>query len=317
MPMADSEQGSDASVLDCALDLMRRLPPQTLEDNLSTLIKLMPDHEEDLLSMIDQPLRVLECPKTRNEFLICDYNRYGDSLFRSPWSNEYVPLGSKQTLSDDAVFPKGALRKLEQELNDAFVVYRQMYYDNNGLSSAYLWELDDTKPENSASIEYPFAAAVLIKRSLDTRKDSQDDEIIAWDAIHILEISPTTAPKSMSPHANDLDEKKKKYWNYTLTTTILLYLKNQSNVKKAEIDHFDLSGNITRQAETVLHVIKDVDHIANIGRTVEDMENKMRSILQEIYFAKTKDVINELRTLQSDDGEALLPKKLAAMPIND
>ena len=44
--------------LDCALDLMRRLPPQEIEKNLSDLIDLVPDLCEDLLSSVDQPLKI-------------------------------------------------------------------------------------------------------------------------------------------------------------------------------------------------------------------------------------------------------------------
>ncbi|MDH8276253.1 hypothetical protein QIG69_28270, partial [Klebsiella pneumoniae] len=39
--------------LDCALDLMRRLPPQQIEKNLSDLIDLVPSLCEDLLSSVD------------------------------------------------------------------------------------------------------------------------------------------------------------------------------------------------------------------------------------------------------------------------
>lgn len=39
-------------------------------------------------------------------------------------------------------------------------------------------------------------------------------------------------------------------------------------------------------------------HIANIGRMVEDMENKIRNTLNEIYFSKTKDIVNSLRSVQ-------------------
>lgn len=39
-------------------------------------------------------------------------------------------------------------------------------------------------------------------------------------------------------------------------------------------------------------------HIANIGRLVEDMENKIRETLNVIYFGKTKDVVNSLRSVQ-------------------
>jgi len=44
--------------LDCALDLMRRLPPQQIEKNLSDLIDLVPELCEDLLSSVDQPLKI-------------------------------------------------------------------------------------------------------------------------------------------------------------------------------------------------------------------------------------------------------------------
>lgn len=39
-------------------------------------------------------------------------------------------------------------------------------------------------------------------------------------------------------------------------------------------------------------------HIANIGKMVEDMENKIRNTLNEIYFSKTKDIVNSLRSVQ-------------------
>ena len=65
--------------LDCALDLMRRLPPQKVEKNLSDLIDLVPDLCEELLSAVDQPLRVLRDKQTGKDYLLCDYNRDGDS----------------------------------------------------------------------------------------------------------------------------------------------------------------------------------------------------------------------------------------------
>ena len=48
----------ESQKLDYALDLMRRLPPQQIEKNLTNLIDLVPNLCEDLLSAIDQPLKV-------------------------------------------------------------------------------------------------------------------------------------------------------------------------------------------------------------------------------------------------------------------
>lgn len=55
-------------------------------------------------------------------------------------------------------------------------------------------------------------------------------------------------------------------------------------------------------------------HIANIGRMVEDMENKIRNILNDIYFGKTKDIVNGLRSTQAlseQKAQAALRQDLA------
>ncbi len=67
----------------------------------------------------------------------------------------------------------------------------------------------------------------------------------------------------------------------------------------ATLGDLDLSGNMTRQVEQDLPVDGDESHIANVGRLVEDMELKMRNLLQEVYFGKAKDVVGDLRSLGS------------------
>ncbi|KAJ2351963.1 hypothetical protein H4S02_013537, partial [Coemansia sp. RSA 2611] len=86
--MADYDENDQQ--MDCALDLMRRLPPQNVEENLITLLEVLPELTEDLLSAIDQPLKIRQDAQAGKEYLVCDYNRDGDS-YRSPWSNEYDP----------------------------------------------------------------------------------------------------------------------------------------------------------------------------------------------------------------------------------
>lgn len=58
---------------------MRRLPPQQIEKNLSDLIDLVPSLCEDLLSSVDQPLKIAQDKETGRDYLLCDYNRDGDS----------------------------------------------------------------------------------------------------------------------------------------------------------------------------------------------------------------------------------------------
>jgi len=64
-----------------------------------------------------------------------------------------------------------------------------------------------------------------------------------------------------------------------------------------------LGGNITRQSEHDGIGMED-GHVANIGRLVEDMEYKLRNSLSDIYFGKTKDIANDLRS-DLDDAKKM------------
>lgn len=48
-------------------------------------------------------------------------------------------------------------------------------------------------------------------------------------------------------------------------------------------------------------------HVANIGRMIEEMENKLRTTIELIYFGKTKDIVNT--ELRSALGTAMLSKQ--------
>jgi len=245
-----------ADRLDCALDLMRRMPPQSIEEHLAGLLDIVPDLTEDLLSAVDQPLKVQKCGTTGKDYLLCDYNRDGDS-YRSPWSNEYTP-----PLADGAQ-PSERLRKLEIQANEAFDTYREMYFEG-GISSVYFWDL-----------EKGFAAVILIKKVGEGSKKMKG----AWDSIHVVEVNESHGKAT-----------------YKLTSTVMLYMKTN----KPGHGEMNLSGSMTRQVEQKDTVVDDHNpHIANIGRIIEDMEIKMRNSLQEIYFGKTKDIVNDLRSIRS------------------
>lgn len=65
--------------LEFALDLMRRLPPANVEQNLYNLCDMVPDLLSDLLGSVDQPLKIAHDSNNRKDYLLCDYNRDGDS----------------------------------------------------------------------------------------------------------------------------------------------------------------------------------------------------------------------------------------------
>eukprot|EP00058_Branchiostoma_floridae_P001898 XP_002587386.1 hypothetical protein BRAFLDRAFT_96273 [Branchiostoma floridae] len=220
--------------LDCALDLMRRLPPQQIEKNLSDLIDLVPTLCEDLLSSVDQPLKIARDKQVGKDYLLCDYNRDGDS-------------------------------------------YR---YFEGGVSSVYLWDLD-----------HGFAGVILIKKAGDGSKKIKG----CWDSIHVIEVQEKSSGRSA---------------HYKLTSTAMLWL--QTN--KQGSGTMNLGGSLTRQMESDSNVNESSPHIANIGKMVEDMENKIRNTLNEIYFGKTKDIVNSLRSvvpLPDQKQQALLRQDLA------
>jgi len=244
--------------LDCALDLMRRLPPQNIEENLAGLIDLVPSLCEDLLSSIDQPLKIAKDKQSKKDYLLCDYNRDGDS-YRSPWSNTYDPP------IDDGNIPSDRLRDLEIQANSAFDTYRELYYEG-GVSSVYLWDLEPSG----------FAGVILIKKVGDGSKKIKG----CWDSIHVFECQEKSSGKNAS---------------YKLTSTVMLWLETNKDASGM----MKLGGSLTRQAEQDFTVSDSSPHIANIGHMVEDMENKMRNTLNEIYFGKTKDIVNDIRSVAS------------------
>ncbi|KAJ2725473.1 F-actin-capping protein subunit beta [Coemansia sp. Benny D115] len=254
--MADYDETINEQQMDCALDLMRRLPPQNIEENLGILLEILPEMTEDLLSAVDQPLKIRQDAESGKEYLVCDYNRDGDS-YRSPWSNQYDP-----PLADGST-PSDRLRKLEVAANEAFSTYKELYYEG-GVSSVYLWDMDDS-----------FAGVVLIKKVNDGTVRSKG----CWDSIHVIEVL-----------------EKGRMARYKLTSTVMLYTV-ASGATGDRQNEINLSGSLTRQDERDLPADESNSHIINIGRMVEDIEFKMRNSLQEVYFGKTHDIVNGLRSV--------------------
>jgi len=244
--------------LDCALDLMRRLPPSQIEDNLQGLIDLVPELTEELLSAVDQPLKIAHDPHSKRDYLLCDYNRDGDS-YRSPWSNKYDPP------LDDGAVPSPELRRLEIVANEVFDIYRDLYFEG-GVSSVYCWDLDNG-----------FASCILIKKTQDQSKKGQPMKG-TWDSIHVVEV-----------------QDNKKNAHYKLTSTVMLSIETETKATGT----VNLAGSLTRQDEKDFPVSDASPHVSNIGRMVEDMENKLRTTLEQIYFGKTKDIVNDLRQIMS------------------
>eukprot|EP00428_Durinskia_dybowskii_P062663 CAMPEP_0170364984 /NCGR_PEP_ID=MMETSP0117_2-20130122/5664_1 /TAXON_ID=400756 /ORGANISM="Durinskia baltica, Strain CSIRO CS-38" /LENGTH=277 /DNA_ID=CAMNT_0010619519 /DNA_START=69 /DNA_END=902 /DNA_ORIENTATION=+ len=241
-----------------SLSLMRRLPPNKIEQNLNGLLNLIPEETDELLQRVDQPLKEGTDSETGRKYLLCDYNRDGDS-YRSPWSNKYEPA------IDDGFLPSEKLRAMEVEFNELFDAYREMYFEG-GTSSVYLWDQDQG-----------FAGCFLIKKNVEGDRYVKNG---CWDSIHVVEAVENDSKTSAT---------------YKLTTTVMLHM----GVDRPDLGDTVLSGSLTRQSSLTSAVSDIKTHIANIGRMIEDMENDMRSNLNELYILKTREVVNSLRKLHT------------------
>lgn len=246
--------------LTSALNLMRRMPPSSVENSLAGLIELVPQLTDDLLNHVDQPLKVQKDTKSGKHFILCDYNRDGDS-YRSPWSNQYFPE------MEDGFLPTQRLRSMEIEANAVFDTYRKLYFEG-GYSSVYFFNTDEKDDK-------AFGACFLIHKDVSGQKGLAS---AWWDSIHVFEVSETD---------------KKGHFEYKLTTTVMVSMKIQND----SVGGVDLTGSMTQQS-TQVHAVDDKEkfHLAHLGKMLEEMELKVRSSIEGVYIQKTREVIGGMHT---------------------
>ena len=224
-------------------------PRSRADRRIAELVDLAPDLTDDLLNTVDQPLQQSTDEKG-NAYLLCDYNRDGDS-YRSPWTNTYDPPVS------DGVLPSARLRAMETIANDIFDGYREMYYVG-GVSSVYFWDVDDDT----------FAACVLFHKEADDMKKLKSGN---WHAIHVVEVRQSRGSKSAQ---------------YKLTTTIMLRvgadgglslsgtLTRQREQTMAAADNSAHVANMGRLVEDMENNMRDAMQVVYFGKT-KSVVNKM------------------------------------------
>jgi len=258
----ESDSKLDAK-LNSALNLMRRMPPSSTENSLAGLLELAPDLTDELLTHVDQPLKIAKDTKENKDFVLCDYNRDGDS-YRSPWSNQYFPpMG-------DGFKPGPKLRKLEIAANKLFDVYRKLYFAG-GYSSAYFFETDEDDKDDGG-----FGACFLIHKEVDTVGNLKKG---CWDSIHVFEVIKK--------------KEKENTYTYKLTTTVMISLM----LGDLKLGTADLSGLRTQQNENTATIKTGnaAEHVKMMGQMLEDCETRIRNEIEKIYIQKTRTVINGMR----------------------
>lgn len=244
--------------LNSALNIMRRMPPAATENSLAGLLELVPQLTDDLLNHVDQPLQVAKDTKAGKDYIMCEYNRDGDS-YRSPWTNEYYPP------EDEGFKPSKKLRVMELEANKLFDVYRKLYFES-GVSSCYFFETDESNDEN-------FGACFLIHKDINASGVLKKGN---WDSIHVFECNKNSDTE----------------YTYKLTTTVMVAM----IINDPKIGEADLSGSMTQQSTKKQKVSVESPHVSNMGKMLEEMELRIRNNIEGIYIQKTREVINGMRS---------------------
>ena len=189
---------------------------------------------------------------------------------------------------------KCAFRQLLLVGNPAYCL-RHRYYEG-GVSSVYLWDLDEEasfagvvllqKGQSSFSANYP-KVTTLIGKTAESPSSAtpgkKADRSGSWDSIHVFEAT-----------------ERGRQAHYKLTSTVMLHM-SATNERTGQME---LGGSLTRQNEydAPLDPTLPAAHVSNIGRLVEEQELKIRSALQEVYLQKTRNIVNDLRSLQGLDA---------------
>ncbi|KAL3321221.1 hypothetical protein Ciccas_000099 [Cichlidogyrus casuarinus] len=259
--------------MDCALDLLRRLPPQKIEQALQGVIALAPDLCTELLGAVDQPLKRVMDEEVGKDYLLCDYNRDGDS-FRSPWTNKYFPA------LDDGTYPTDKLRKLEVEANSAFQHYKDLYYEG-GTSSVYLWDN-----------EGGFAAAILMKKDVALPHANG-----CWDSINVFEVQDrgTSTYKLTSTVMLWLQTHKEGSGYFNLGGSLTRLSEKEATQNESwmspEACHVANMGRMVEDMENQMRASLNAVYFSNTRNVIDTLrsinnleeEKKMREMAQEVY----------------------------------
>ena len=144
-------------------------------------------------------------------------------------------------------------------------------------SAVYVWDADDEDEGSSASAvseeRRGFAACFVVRKEGGGRSAKGFLENGYWEAIHVVQVGAEKNGKS----------------TYQLSSTVNLSLESGGG--------FKVCGSITRANEAEMKVEGGMEagHVANMGRMVEDLEGKLRSSLELVYFGKTREVIANMR----------------------
>ena len=164
------------------------------------------------------------------------------------------------------------LKQLEKALNEAVSTYASLYYGSDSIVSVYI----EKESENGE-----FFISILIKKVAEVDDEENDFQAKAvWDSVHLFEITKRS-------------EEVEDEFVYCHTATVMLSFDNSVD----QLKNIKLAGNLIRQNESKFSTNKNSsNHLIHVGALLEESESRLRNDLQSVYFGRTHDIVNELRS---------------------
>lgn len=151
-------------------------PPSETRDVFDSLTKLSGSVQESLSQMMRFPLDIADDVTTGKHFIICEFNRISDDIYRTPWTSSLINVASSAYHGPhDALNLPMWLRRLEIAFNELYLAYCSIYFGSSSdtVSSVYMW-----------TAARGFNGVFLSRKR--TVASEQDDADGAWDSVHIL-----------------------------------------------------------------------------------------------------------------------------------
>ncbi|KAL7580951.1 hypothetical protein ACA910_005767 [Epithemia clementina (nom. ined.)] len=258
--------------------LLRKIPPAEMGKTMEGIFQKssLDQKEKDKLEK-DFPVPFAICSfgdsssggdkkdiKKEKTFIMCNHNKVANGEYRSPWNNKVYKAGGVKT-STKSPQTDDMLLDLEKKFNNVWSAYAKLYYGSQAVSSCFLGETEDKK----------FQAVFCIHKASDDG---------AWHSYHIVH----------------MDDPTEKTCQYHVTSTVWVQVNPDCSEynSSSHPTKVDASVYLTKSVSKVMKIERfflEEYHLQNIGSIVEANEIDMRSNLEQVYFPKTKDIMDSIQ----------------------
>lgn len=258
--------------MEAGLGILRKTAPGDLEKVLAGLQALVGNEDAETINALRQRLQLpfgiwAEAIEGERPFLQCPFNLIpGHNLYRSPWTNLCYP--GRRPL-EFASAEEEDIRLMELRANEVWEAYRSLYYGYDAVGSVYLSRVDKGVCQGVFGI----------------RKDSPNG---SWNSAHLVRVD--------KPNQHDC--------TYHVESTIVLTLRTAAN--EVEGNSVEISASVAKTTTKLLKMdntfAKHGNHIANLGKIIEDVEIDVRRALEQVHIPRTQEVVDAIQKESARKG---------------